>query len=195
MPGALLRVREYARRRGVSHVAVLKAIRDGRIAGAMVSSRGGKLIDADAADRLWDANTDQAQQRPPPPAALATQDPGADVPRDLFGEPIPVEEPDDSSDDEGPPPGSFAARRAEREHWQAETTKLRYLQLARELVAMGRVRDLFSRLSRSTRDAMLALPALVAGEFAAESSPAKIEARLRAEIERILDELARGLDE
>jgi len=53
-------VREYARRRGVSHVAVLKAIKAGRI------SRGPDgTIEPETADAQWDAGTDPAKRRPP----------------------------------------------------------------------------------------------------------------------------------
>lgn len=48
--------RAYARRRGVSHVAVQKAIASGRLAGAV--DEQGKITDPDLADRLWVANTD-----------------------------------------------------------------------------------------------------------------------------------------
>ncbi len=47
----LLSRRAYAKRRGCSHVAVLKAIREGRI------STVDGMIDPDLADREWAANT------------------------------------------------------------------------------------------------------------------------------------------
>jgi hypothetical protein len=49
----LMGVREYARHRGVSHVAVIKAVRTGRI----VTNDDGKIESAQA-DRDWVANTD-----------------------------------------------------------------------------------------------------------------------------------------
>jgi hypothetical protein len=48
----LMGIREYGRHRGVSHVAVLKALRSGRIR----QTPDGQ-IDADAADRDWGRNT------------------------------------------------------------------------------------------------------------------------------------------
>ncbi len=55
----LMGVREYGRHRGVSHVAVLKALRTGRI-------RQGPdgLIDSDEADREWARNTHPAMRAP-----------------------------------------------------------------------------------------------------------------------------------
>jgi phage terminase Nu1 subunit (DNA packaging protein) len=52
-------IREYGRHRGVSHVAVLKAVRAGRIR----RNRAG-LIDSDAADRDWARNTHPAPRAP-----------------------------------------------------------------------------------------------------------------------------------
>ena len=49
-------LREYARRRGVSHVAVMKAIRAGRLTPEPVGT-----LDPDKADAQWDANTDPAR--------------------------------------------------------------------------------------------------------------------------------------
>jgi phage terminase Nu1 subunit (DNA packaging protein) len=48
--------REYAKRRGVSHVAVQRAINSGRLKDSVQDRR---IIDPDLADREWDANTDQ----------------------------------------------------------------------------------------------------------------------------------------
>ncbi len=73
MERKLLGIRAYARHRGVSPAAVRKARDTGRIAAAFVKSGGRKkLIDVEVADRLWDANTDAAQQRPEAAAGSAS---------------------------------------------------------------------------------------------------------------------------
>ena len=54
-------LREYARRRGVSHVAVMKAIRAGRL-----TPEPDGTLDPAKADAQWDARTDPAR-RPEPP--------------------------------------------------------------------------------------------------------------------------------
>ena len=56
---ALMGVREYGRHRNVSHVAVLKAIRSGR-----VRRNPDGLIDAEQADRDWGRNTHPAPRAP-----------------------------------------------------------------------------------------------------------------------------------
>ena len=64
-----LSVRAYARHRGVSHVAVLKALRSGRI---VVSADG--TIDPAMADKTWQERT---AARMPPPGAHPEPVPGA----------------------------------------------------------------------------------------------------------------------
>lgn len=56
---ALMGVREYGRHRNVSHVAVLKALRSGRI-----SQNADGWIDSEQADRDWAANTHPAPKAP-----------------------------------------------------------------------------------------------------------------------------------
>ncbi len=60
-PPGTISCRAYAKRRGVSAAAVSEAIRSGRLVKSVV--RGGefgqpKILDADLADREWEANTD-----------------------------------------------------------------------------------------------------------------------------------------
>ena len=55
----LMGIREYGRHRSVSHVAVLKAIRTGRI-----RTTADGLIDPEQADRQWAANTHPAPRAP-----------------------------------------------------------------------------------------------------------------------------------
>lgn len=56
---ALMGIREFGRHRGVSHVAVLKALRTGRI-----RQTPDGLIDSDRADRDWARNTHPAPRAP-----------------------------------------------------------------------------------------------------------------------------------
>ena len=64
----LVGVREYARHRGVSHPAVSKAIRTGRLQEAVTYTQKGSRrvaqIDVEVADREWLAKTDTRRQAP-----------------------------------------------------------------------------------------------------------------------------------
>jgi hypothetical protein len=65
----LLSIRAYGRHRNVSHVAVLKALRTGRI-----QQNADGLIDADEADRDWVRNTHPAPKAPGVVPAPLTED-------------------------------------------------------------------------------------------------------------------------
>jgi len=67
----LMGIREYARHRQVSHPAVLKALRSGRI-----NQNADGLIDAEQADRDWVANTHPAPRAPRRVPSPAAADPG-----------------------------------------------------------------------------------------------------------------------
>jgi hypothetical protein len=205
-------VREYARHRGVSHTAVQKAIKTGRIAAAIVRAKGKRdAIDVEAADRLWVANTDQAQQRPPAPETKTPEpETKSDVPetsapqldskkensgpivkpgRDLFDQDLePVAKEERLGDGGG---ATFASVRVNREVWAGHLAELRYRQVAGELVSAARVRELFFRAFRNVRDGLLSLPVRVSHDLAAETSPARVEERLTKEFETVLQDLSR----
>jgi hypothetical protein len=58
-----LSFRAYAARRGVSHTAVSKAVRTGRLRRSLVKDGARVLIDPALADREWAASSDPAMQR------------------------------------------------------------------------------------------------------------------------------------
>ncbi len=67
----LLSIRAYGRHRGVSHPAVLKAIKAGRI-----HQNAEGLIDSDQADRDWAANTHPVPRAPHAVPLAVPADPG-----------------------------------------------------------------------------------------------------------------------
>jgi len=73
---SLMGIREYGRHRRVSHVAVLKALRTGRI-----RQNTDGLIDADKADRDWSRNTHPAPRAPRASRSTVTADPGFSLAR------------------------------------------------------------------------------------------------------------------
>jgi hypothetical protein len=68
---SLMCIREYGRHRHVSHVAVLKALRTGRI-----RQKADGFIDSDQADRDWASNTHPAPRAPRAAPAAVAADPG-----------------------------------------------------------------------------------------------------------------------
>lgn len=168
-------VREYARRRGVSHTAVGKAIRDGRIT---VEADGS--IDPAKADKQWDAQTNPAMRRGAaahasaasvgaitraatkavPAAALAAVDEALkDV--DPIAPPKPGESPN-------PEAGTFLRARNANEVLRAQTAQLRLKKLAGDLVDRQKATGMIFELARRERDAWQNWPPRVAANMAAE---------------------------
>lgn len=168
-------VREYARRRGVSHTAVGKAIRDGRIT---VEADGS--IDPAKADKQWDAQTNPAMRRGAaahasaasvgamtraatkavPAAALAAVDEALkDI--DPIAPPKPGETPN-------PEAGTFLRARNANEVLRAQTAQLRLKKLAGDLVDRQKATGMIFELARRERDAWQNWPPRVAANMAAE---------------------------
>lgn len=164
---------EYARRRGVSHEAVRKAVKVGRLSKSVVFSAGGKpRLVPDIADQEWATNTDSAQQRVPavaPPRA----EPESEQP---------------AARDE-PKTATFQQARTMREAYMARLAKLEFDEKAGQLVRAEAVKNEAFKVARIVRDNMLNIPDRVAGELANESNQFKIHQRLTAEIRRALEDM------
>jgi len=156
-----LSIRAYARHRGVSHVAVKKAIDSGRITPEADGS-----IDPVRADHDWAQNTlsprsgVSSRTRAAPAAAQAT-----------VHEP-PHRTAHDPSEPSSPPLASggtsLLQARTVNEVVKVQTNKLRLAQMKGELVDRAHAIAHVYRLARSERDAWLNWPARVAAEMAAK---------------------------
>lgn len=151
-----LSVRAYALRRGVSHTAVQKAVRTGRITRLPDGS-----VDAEAADRQWAANTDETKSsnsvsgsprhrrdpaQPSSPAGTETS-------------PIPT-------NGDGPAAGSgYTKNRTAREGYTALLTKLKYEREVGTSVQVEEVRQGAFASGKKHQGALLAMPEQLAGEL------------------------------
>ncbi len=156
----------YAKHRGVSHVAVLKAIKTGRIA-----KESDGTIDPEKADAAWTKNTDPAQQRKP--AKKIEQAPER-----------PIDPPLANS---GP---NYAQSRAIKEAYLARLAKLEYEEKSAVLVRADAVKVAWFNTLRVLRDRALNLPDRLAPVLATENDPRKIGEILDAELRQILDDAA-----
>ena len=177
-------LREYARHResrglpGVTLRAVQKAIGSGRIT-TVADDKGRPKIDAEVADIQWGRNTDPDQS--------ARANAGRDV---------------------APPPGGSDAgavggQGGEREsslYWDAKTRRevaeaskaeLQLEEMAGRLVRREAVERAAYEAGRLLRDMILSVPSKLAGEIAGLKDPQAIEARMRDELRKVLDDLAR----
>jgi hypothetical protein len=178
--------RAYARRRGVSHTAVRKALATGRITAA---ADGG--IDAALADVQWSASTDLSK-----PLNSVTgvpkkrRAPGAAS--DPLGSPGWEDAANGASSEAGAPRlvSSYAASRAAREAYLARLAKLDFEQRSSKLVDADEVRAQIFALGRRMRDTLLGLPDRLAPVLAGQADPAAIHRILSEEILASLAELS-----
>lgn len=179
-----LSIRAYAQHRGVSHTAVAKAIKAGRI-----SIEPDGKIDPVKADAQWARNTLPSQN-------LNT---GASKPAPKVATP-PVSTPvATGSSRELPPPletgrisaPDYQTSRAIREAYAARLAKLEYEERTAKLISSDEVEMRTFNLARRLRDRMQTLPRRLAAALAAEQDPRVIEQRLDDEIRQALEELSR----
>ncbi len=150
-----LSIRAYARHRGVSHVAVKKAIDTGRI-----SQETDGTIDLEQADRQWEQNT--ASPRRPSPASKVTATPKS--PRSIAQEPA-TETPTPTLSTGGT---SLLQARTVNEVVKAQTNKVRLAHLKGDLVDRSQAIAHVFRLARTERDAWLNWPARISAQMAAK---------------------------
>jgi hypothetical protein len=172
---ALMTVTQYAKHRGVDIKAVTKAIDAGRI--TCVETPGGRrMIDPDAADADWAANTDASAKI------------GGDAQRAARGI-APTETPE-ATDDEDGEPATYAASRAKREAYQAKLAKVTYEERIGKLVLAEEVHKQAFKTARTVRENILNIPDRIASQLASEPDPHKVHLLLSDELRRALESLA-----
>ena len=176
-----LSIRAYARHRGVSHVAVLRAIKTGR-----VTTEPDGTIDPAEADASWARSTDPGRAgptpRPKPEKLRPVAEPALGSVRETLRE-------------QGLPAGSrvtFVEARTAREIAMAHLTRLRVQRMKGELVERDRATALVFRLAREERDTWINWPARVAALMAAELGvePHPMQRVLETQVRTHLAELA-----
>lgn len=166
----LMGITEYARHRGVEDAAVHFAVRAGRI----TRNRDG-MIDADTADRDWDANT---QERTP----TVKKGPA----RGYY-------EPTEGERAMEPVPGiSYTDARALTQVFVAQKHKLSIREKTGELVLRQEVEEEASKQFKLIRDACFNLPPRLAAQLAAEPDEAACFEILEAAMRRVFEDFAEG---
>ncbi len=171
-----LSIAAYARHRGVSHVAVLKAIKSGRI-----EKETDGTIDATKADAAWSRNTNKAQQRPPRSETPVTIK--ASAPAETHLSPPIV--------NSGP---SYAQSRAVKEAYHARLAKLSYEEKSGSLIKIDAVKVSWFNILRVMRDRVLNLPDRLAPVLAAETDPKKVRDLLEEDLRLILNDAADAIE-
>jgi len=179
-------LREYARRRGVSHVAVLKAVRAGRLTPEPDGS-----IDPEKADAQWEASTDPARR---PEATSAEETPSARQPQSAAdGDHSAAETKLVPTPDPAPQgAASFTQARTAHEIAKAQRARIQVQRLREEVVDRARATAQVYRLARRERDAWVNWPARVAALMAVELGiePHAMQKVLKTHVREHLNELA-----
>ncbi len=157
--------RAYARHRGVSPMAVRKAIASGRI-----TPEPDGTIDPDKADRQWATQTDPSKQRGKNAKALGAKTKAAAT------KPVPksaIHAVDETLREAGdaPAPGgevSFLRAKMANEVLKAQTAKVRLAKMKEELVDREKATAMVFDLARRERDSWQNWPPRVAADMAAE---------------------------
>lgn len=172
-----LSIRAYARHRGVSHVAVKKAIDSGRI-----TPEPDGTIEPNRADLEWAQNTVSARK----PASAKTAPFTVEPPRAQTMEPAEPAAPVLSTGGT-----SLLQARTVNEVVKAQTNKVRLAQLKGDLVGRSQAIAHVFRLARSERDAWLNWPARVSAQMAArlEVDAHELHVQLEAAVRDHLIEL------
>ncbi len=153
-------LRQYAKHRGVSHTAVEKAVKQGRI---RLTPEG--KIDVEAADREWSRNSSPVNAPRPVSRAPEAHDGAAHGP-------------------------TYAQSRAVRELYLARLAKIEFEERASKLVSRDEVTVAAFTRARTVRDNLLNIPDRLSAMLAAESDPTQVHQILSDEIRKVLIELS-----
>ncbi len=175
----VLTFRAFAALRGISHQAVSKAVAAGRLAKAVVVVDGTRMIDPEIAAIEWRDNTRTKNVRSKPRVpASSDATPSADLPN--IGAVSGSKE-------------SLSLTKVQTQHigFKALLSKLDYDERTGSLVKVDAVRNEIFRLTRTTRDALRAIPPRISGELAGISDQREIETVLMREMDLALESLSK----
>lgn len=178
--GSKVSLAEYARHRGVSRAAVTQAVAQGRIQTSL-DDNGKKVIDVQAADQAWQANTRHDKRvnglgKRPPPEAQTSVEP---------------EKPDasPSTEKESAKLPSIVSSRQLHEAYKARLSKIQYDEKVGKVLPADEVLKEAYDIGKIIRQHLENMPARLSGEFAAETDAHKIEERWTTELRAALEEL------
>lgn len=164
--------RDYARHKGVSHTAVNKAAKDGRIT---TTPEG--LIDPKTADRQWEKNTD-----PSKPLNSVTGEP-----KHRKGPEVREDAPQTTPLPSGVPP--IAVSMAAKAAITAERERIKLQKEKNRLVSVDKVRADSFAVFRLTQEKLLNIPDRLAPILAATNDSHEIHRLLVAEVRLVCEDL------
>lgn len=187
----LVSLREYARSRetrklpGGSLRAVQKAIASGRIS-TVADGKGRAKIDPEVADIQWNSNTDPDQSMRANSGRDVSTPTGAPL-----STPAAPGVASSAAEPSAPKGSEYWEARTAREQAEAEKSKIELRKLTGSLVDREAVKRAAYESGRLLRDMILAVPGDLAMELAVMTEPRDIEIRIRDELRKALDQVAR----
>lgn len=184
----LISLREYARYRKANGLpggtlgAVQRAIQHGRIT-TVADGHGKPCIDPETANLQWAENTDPDQS--------ARANPGCDVSQQELGADRGVAMGEAQEPGGERKSGQYWGAKTRRELAEASKAELQLAEMAGNLVHRDKVERAAFESGRLLRDMILSVPSGVAAELVAMTDAQAIEARLRDELRKVLDNLVR----
>jgi hypothetical protein len=177
----LLSIRAYARQRGVSHVAILKAAKSGRI--TLVDGK----VDPATADQQWKANTNPGQSQAAASRVAAATQKAPDAVAPAGNGQGPPGAPGGNGAAAGP---TYAVQRAIREGYMARLARIEYELKSGRLVEADKVRVKAFNAARRAREMLLGLPDRLSPQLAGETNTFEIHRILTEELRRICTEIS-----
>ena len=177
-----LSIRAYARHRKVSHVAVLRAIKQGRVP---IEPDG--TVDPAKADASWERSSDPGRSKVSPKAPSEKLRPIAEAAVGSVRETL---------KEQGLPAGgsvTFVQARTAHEIAKAHLARLRLQRMKGELIDRARTTAMVFRLAREERDTWINWPARVAALMASElgveahSMQKALESHVRAHLAELTE--------
>ena len=139
----LVKLSDYAAIKGVSPQAVRKAIKEKRLTDSVKKEGRGYLIDSELADKEWQQNTNESQQRSPQAINIG------------------------KSIAERSAVPNYTQARAFAEQYKAKLLELEFREKAKDLVRVHDVKVAVYKTNRQFRDAVNNIPIRIVSEMAA----------------------------
>ncbi|MES2207308.1 MAG: hypothetical protein V4525_11025 [Pseudomonadota bacterium] len=163
MAGRGLSVSDYAKKRGISRQAVLKAINDGRLKKSIKKDEKNRYeINARLADKEWSKNTAEGVGAPSHIESKASKK--ADQGKKVERQERQQTEKEDKLQDTEPDsdanscPRGFNQSRAWNEYYKSEKARIEYEKSAGLLVRVEEVEQLWARIISETKNKIMAIP-------------------------------------
>lgn len=193
-------LRDYARRRGVSPMAVSRAVTAGRLTKSVVRDANGdpKIADADLADLEWEATTDYSRAPGAVKERAAAErrgeakgaGPGKKQPEPKRSHPVVV-------DDGMPEELSLAEESAKEKFWKARLAELDFKKRSGELVDAKAMEAQLADCFTSVRTKLLGLPTRAKQQLPhlTASDVTLLDSFVREALEGLAVDLEGGADE